>query len=173
MFNTVTFNTVMFNPKRRGFQLTEILMAIAMAAGPMLAAIVLINQNVTGARFNVDQATARQALVDLTELLLGETMDSLRDTAKPGKNPKLNDLLKNRIGRLPEAAQKQYNQQVAGLADKFECSLSEDVGGVKGLAKLTLSVVVGKSTVKVSRYFRPEARLKPATTAPPATQQLN
>ena len=106
---------------RKGFQLTEVLMAIAMAAGPMIGAIVLINQNVSGARFNVDQATARQALVDLTELLLGETMDSLRDTAKPGKNPKLNDLLKNRISRLPEAAQKQYTQQVSGFADKFQC----------------------------------------------------
>ena len=44
---------------------------------------------------------------------------------------------------------------------------------VKGLAKLTLSVQLSKTTVKVARYFRPEARLKPVAAAPPSNQQLN
>ena len=157
--------------RRSGFQFAELLFALAVATVPMLMAVSLIHQNVTGARFNVEQATARQALVDLTELLLGESMDTLRQTAADGKT-RLNDVLKNRIQRLPKLAQDQYNAQVHDLMGKFECKLAEDVGGVKGLAKLTLSVQLGKSSVKVSRYFRPEARLKPVAAPPPATQQL-
>lgn len=157
---------------RRGFQLVEVMLAVALAAGPILLAVHLINQNVAGARFNVEQATARQALVDLTELLLGESMESLRETAAQGRQSKLNDVLKNRIGRLPKVAQEQYQAQVRDLLGKFQCTLEEDAGGVKGLTKLSLSVALGKTTVKVSRYFRPEARLKPADVAPPSNQQL-
>ena len=160
--------------KRRGIQLVEVLLAVTLSAGPMILVFALINDNVAGARFNVDQATARQALVDLTELLLGESMDSLRETSQPGRQDKLNDVLKSRIQRLPKAAQDQYNAQVRDLIGKFKCTLEEDSGGVKGLVKLTLSVTLAKTTVKVSRYFRPEARLKPAVAAPaPSSQQLN
>jgi hypothetical protein len=153
--------------KRRGFQLAEVLVAVALAAGPALLAVHLIHTNMSGARFNVDQATARQALVDLTELLLGETIESLRETAQPGRQTKLNDVLKNRIQRLPKAAQDQYSAQVKDLLGRFQCQLAEDVGGVRGLARLTLQVKLGKSTVKVSRYFRPAARLRPPPAASP------
>lgn len=159
--------------KRRGFQLTEVMFAVALAAGPMLLAINLIHQNVSGARFNIDQATARQALVDLTELLLGESMESLKEIASQGKQSRLNDVLKTRIERLPKLAQDQYNAQVRDLMGKFQANIEEDVGGVKGLAKLTLSVQLSKTTVKVARYFRPDARLKPVAAAAPSTQQLN
>jgi type II secretory pathway component PulJ len=151
---------------RRGFQLAEIMVAVALAAGPVLLAVHLIHTNVSGARFNVDQATARQALVDLTELLLGETMESLRDVAQPGRADRLNDVLKARIGRLPDAAKVQYEAQLKGILNKFKCELEEDVGGVKGLTRLTLSCQLSRSVIKVARYFRPEARLRPATPAP-------
>ena len=77
-----------------------------------------------------------------------------------------------RTERLPRLAQDQYNSQVRDLLGKFQATLEEDVGGTKGLTKLTLSVQLSKSTVKVSRFFRPEARLKPVATAPPSSQQL-
>ena len=145
--------------RRKGFQLVEILLAVAIASGPLLVAFGLIQQSVTGARSNVDLASARQALGDLSELLLGETMDSLREIGQAGK---LNDLLKSRIDRLPLAARQQYSAQVASLNESFRCSLEEDAGEVKGLARLTLAVSTGKTSVKLSRYFRPESRMKPA-----------
>jgi hypothetical protein len=160
--------------RRIGFSLAEVMVAVALAAGPVLLAVHLIHTNVTAARFNVDQATARQALVDLTELLLGEPIESLREVSKPEAQRQLDELFTKRLARLPEKAKKQYASQMKDFLGKFKCSLDENAGNVQGLVKLSLSVQMSKSTVKVARYFRPDARLMPAqvtpgTTPPPST----
>ena len=154
-----------------GFSLAEVMVAVALAAGPVLLAVHLIHTNVKGARFNVDQATARQALVDLTELLIGETMETLREVTDPAAKSRLDEVFRERLKRLPDRARVQYQSQMKDFLGKFQCSLDENVGGVTGLARLTLSVKLTRTTVKVQRYFRPEARLLPAsvsaaTTAP-------
>lgn len=153
-------------PRRNGFSLAEVMVAVALAAGPVLLAVHLIHTNVSGARFNIEQATARQALLDLTELLLGETMETLREVSQPAAQSRLDDVFKKRLERLPERAKKQYASQMKDFLGKFKCALEENAGGVQGLARVTLTVQMTRSTVKVSRYFRPDARLQPQAVTP-------
>lgn len=155
--------------RRRGFSLAEVLVAVALAAGPVLLAVHLIHTNVSGARFNVEQATARQALFDLTELLLGETVETLREVSQPTAQSRLDEVFKKRLERLPDRAKKQYASQMKDFLGKFKCALDENVGGVQGLARLTLTVQMSRSTVKVTRTFRPDARLQPQAVTPGTT----
>src|SRR5436305_1786120 len=64
--------------RRNGFRLMEALVAGAIAAGPMLFAIHLVQQNAAGARFSRGRAVERLILLDLAEILVAEPVAELR-----------------------------------------------------------------------------------------------
>lgn len=144
---------------RRGFNLMELLVALGLAAGPMLVAVHLVHTNVQGARFNQERATARLVLIDMMELLLGETNEQLKEISGPSSTAQLRDRLDRRIGSLPEPARKPYREQVAPLMKGLSCKIEENVEGQRGLSRFTLRVVLSNSVpVEVKRLFRPNAR---------------
>jgi hypothetical protein len=147
--------------RRRAQTLVEVMIALAIAAGPMLLAVHLIHSNVKGAHFNQERATARMALVDLIEILLGETNARLREISRPGSGSGklLADLLVNRISKLPEKWGTQYRRQVSAFLGSLSCTLDEDVGGQVGLARFTLRArLTNGAVIEVRRLFRPNAR---------------
>ena len=145
--------------RRGGFQLAELLVALGLAAGPMLVALGLIHSNMHGARFNQDRGTARMVLVDMVELLLGETTPMLRELCGVDGEHLLANRLADRIAHMPPAARDAYRAQVAPFSDALRCTLEEDVEGQPGLARLTLQVTLGGgATVEVRRLFRPASR---------------
>lgn len=146
---------------RRGFSLAEILVALALAAGPLLLALHLIQTNVAGARFNKERATARLLLQDLTDVLLGETVDALRALSGAGKSAELDAALDDRIAAMPADARAQYAEQARGLRGKLTLALEEELdGGAPGLARMTLTAALDRgTTVRLVRLFRPAARV--------------
>jgi hypothetical protein len=145
---------------RSGYQLIEVMVALTLAAGPVAVSLQLIHSNVSGARFNAERASARLALVDLTELLIGETTAKIRAVSQPGSNTRLIELVKQRVSCLPESIRKQYGLQVASFSEGVSCTLEESVDGRKDLALLTVQArFASGSVVTVKRLFRPGARL--------------
>jgi len=144
---------------RRGFQLMELVIALALAAGPVAMAIHMVHSNVKGARFNAERASARLALVDLMELLMGEPISKIKSLSESGSKSQLADLVKERIRDLPEAIRKQYEIQISSFANTMRCTLVDEVDGQKGLSLLILQAnFSNQNTVSVKRLFRPKAR---------------
>lgn len=146
---------------RRGFSLAELMVALALAAGPLLVALHLIQSNVRAARFNKERATARLVLQDLTDLLLGETLQTLDSLA--GDRAALEKALDERIAAMPESARTPCAEQARGLRGKLALALEPDLGGdAPGLARLTLTAELERGqTLRLVRLFRPAARVPP------------
>jgi type II secretory pathway pseudopilin PulG len=149
--------------RRSGGLLIEVLVALAVAGGPLLIALGVIQSSITGARYNAERATARIALMDVTELLLGASIEGLRALAKSDTSGWLDTFLEERIAHLPDAARAQYEATVSPYMGRFSYTFEEKLDpGAEGLARLTLSVKIGdQSTVTVVRLFRPLEREAP------------
>jgi hypothetical protein len=144
---------------RRGFQLTELMVALALAVGPILSAVQFTQSNLRGARFNQNQASSQLALMDAVELLLGETTSRLREVCNADSNEALLTMLNARIGCLPAELQQRYQAQVAPFLKSARCELVENLPGHNGLARLSLSIrVADRTVIQVRRLFRPAAR---------------
>ena len=146
--------------RRRGFHLTEVLIALAVATGPMLVAIHLIQSNARGARFNRDRAVSRMVLLDLASLLKGERPQNMRALLEPGQQSRLNDLLEKRMALMPTEARKIYREQARPVLGRIRGSLV-DLGdaAAPGLSKLTLTADLSdRQKVDVEIFFRPAAR---------------
>lgn len=148
---------------RKGALLVEVLIAVAIAAGSLLLTVNAIQSSVAGARFNADRTSARLALIDVTEILLGTPTDALRQMGRPGSEAWVDTALQERMSHLPAAARDQYQQEVTPFLGRFSFTFEENVDArAPGLARLTLSVRIGEqSTLTVVRLFRPEDREQP------------
>lgn len=145
---------------RRGALLMEVLVALAIVAGPLLVAVNAIHASVVGARFNAERATARLALMDVLSLLMGAPVEALRQLGKSESAPWLDTLLQDRMSHLPDGAREQYEREVAPFRGRFGCTFEEGIAPrAPGLARLTVSVKVGdQGVVSLVRLFRPEDR---------------
>lgn len=153
--------------ERRGFQLIEVLVAVAIATGPMLLAVHLVQSNAAGARFNHDRAMARLILVDLSEILIGEPVEKLRTlTRAPGDAAQG---FSERIAQLPDSVREKYRAEVAPYLPRLQCRLEENLDGeAPGLARLIVTMPLsGGAVVQIKRLFRPAARLLPRGTPRP------
>ena len=145
---------------RRGFQIVELVIALVVVAGALLVIMTLADTNLRNARRMQDRAAARLMLLDLSDLLFGETAERLREMS--GASSLLLKVLEDRIGRLPDTVRQQYRTQIAPLMPGLSCELVENEGGAAGIARLTVSVdLPGAHRVEVNRLFRPAARNLP------------
>lgn len=146
---------------RRAFHLTEVLVAIAVVAGPLLIAITLVQRNTAGARFNEERAVARLVLLDLSEMLSGEPVARLRELEA---DPKLlAATFTERIGRLPAQVRDEYSARVKPLLGKLRLSVESPASPeLPELARLTLHVTLaGPTKVEIRRLHRPAALAYP------------
>lgn len=141
---------------RWGFSLVEIVVAVALAAGPLLLAFHLVQSNTRAAQFDHDRATARMILLDLATLVQGEGLEGARQRMV---GDKLSDLLSDRITRMPDAAREPYFEQARNVLGHIRGRLEQDVDPSKpGLARLVLSTELpGRANVQVVALFRPGA----------------
>lgn len=141
--------------RRRGVTLTEIMIAMAVAAGPMILALSLIRSNNAGARFNKERATARLVLVDLAELLMGETEQGLRDRLADGA--RLEELLQTRIAHMPEPARGPYEEAIKPIRKSLSGNLEDST--TPGLVKMNIrATTTDEKTIVLTVLFRPKAR---------------
>jgi type II secretory pathway component PulJ len=149
--------------RRAGFSLVEVMVAALLVAGPMLVILTLGQSSRTAAAQAAEVTTARLVLLDLMELLMGEPLDELRRTRDAASaSDDLETLLGRRLAELPPAVRESYRRQIMPLIGKVTLALDENVGGKAGLARITLSVPLGKrGPVKVSRLFRPAPPAQP------------
>ena len=147
--------------RRQGFQLVEVLVALAIAAGPMFLAVHMIQQNSAGARFNHDRAMERLILLDLAEILSGEPVAKL--ATLPDHPEELAAGFTKRLALMPESVREGYRQEVAPYLGRIQARFTAEVDpAVPGLSLLTLELPVEDKpgvTVTVTRLFRPAARL--------------
>ena len=137
--------------------MVELVIALAVVAGALLAMMTLADSNLRNTHRMQDRTSARLVLLDLSDLLFGETTERLREIS--GSGPLLSKVLEDRISRLPETVRQQYRMQVAPLMAGLKCELSEDAGGLSGFSRLTVAVELpGAQRVEVSRLFRPGSR---------------
>jgi len=148
------------NPERSrtsAFSLLEVLVALALAAGPLVLTYNLIQSNTRAAQFNHDRATARMILVDLVTLLHGESLDGVRRyLAGDG----LSQLLSQSISLMPDAAREPYFEQSRTFIGHIRGKLREEIDPSKpGLASLVLTAEIpGRPIVEFSALIRPKAR---------------
>jgi len=139
------------------------MVAVVIAAGPLLIAVSLVNQNASGAHISEDRIMARFVLTDLLNVLLGADLARLRQIRDDDRE--LARMIESRIETLPVFVKKAYQDRVLPYARGARLSLDEDLGvDVLGLARLSLSIQLqtGPSgTIRVSQLFRPAARMLP------------
>lgn len=139
---------------RRGIQLVEVLLAVALAGGPLIAGLELVRSSTRRAAIAEETATVRLLLTDLSTVFSGESIESLRQIAATG--PRLPEILGARLGRVPAASQAQYRQQVSGVVPRVACRIDEKVEGIDGLVRLTLSASASDGRrIEVFRLLRP------------------
>lgn len=149
--------------RRSAVSLLEIMLAVAIAAIPMMIALNLLHRNATMARLAGDRMVGRMILMDLVELLLGEDVDQLREIAS---NPsRLEAILDERVSNLPEFARKPYRERVLPVCKLVKIELEEDLGpSLAGLMRLTVSLQIQggvKADIEVRQLFRPAMRSLP------------
>lgn len=137
---------------RRGFQLVEVLLALGLAAGPLLVVIGLVQANVGGSRTVIQRTTARHALVDLAALLRHQSVGELRALASTGA---LHALLMRRADHLPDTVRDAFRRQLRHLSSSLRLELAENVGGLPGLVRITLCARLERGEiVRASHLFR-------------------
>lgn len=154
---------------RAGFQLMEVLVAIAIAAGPLLLAFHLVQQNAAGARFNHGRAVERLILADLAEILVAQPLASLRTIAD---HPEMVTTgFTRRLEAMPASVREGYSAEVTPYLGRIAARFEEELDpAAADLCRLTLELRVDERTgltVRVTRLFRPAARLLPRE-APPS-----
>jgi hypothetical protein len=148
---------------RAGFQLTEVLVAVAIAAGPMLVAIHLVQKNAAGARFNHDRASARLVLLDVTEIMMGEPLDRLKAiAAQPGELARTFEL---RVANLPATVRDRFRNEVRPYLGQIKMTIDENLSPeTPDLTRLTVVLPLGdraEGKVEIRRFFRPLAARRP------------
>lgn len=144
--------------KRRGFTILEVLLALVLAGGPLLVTMQLVRSATRQAAIAKELTTTRLLLMDHLTVLAGEPIEDLREFSQPG-TALLKELLRARIARMPVTHQPLYTREVEFTSGHMACRLDEKVGGVAGLARLTLSSTLSDgSQVEVFRLLRPPPR---------------
>ena len=142
---------------RQGFHLVEVLMALVLAAGPLLVSFQLIRSNCRGAHQVIDHATARHLLIDLSELLMSQSLDDIRLASASPRG--LDGFVRKRLEAMPEELRHPYLEQLKPFGGGLTCEIAEDAGGIQGLLRLRLSLLLsGGTAVSISRHFRPDSR---------------
>lgn len=149
--------------RRTGVSLLEIMLAVAIAAVPLMISLNLLYRNATQARLAGDRVVGRMVLMDLIEVLLGEDVDQLREIASDSS--KLEAILQERVSNLPEFAQRPYRERVLPICKQVKLELEEDLGpSLTGLVRMTVSLQIQgglKADLTVSQLFRPAMRTLP------------
>lgn len=143
---------------RRGVGLVEILLALLVLAGLLLAVFDMIRSSTAVTRHGRERATARMVLLDLVSMLQGFETAELETRVQEAQ---LTELLRGRITLLPEPERKAYEDQIKGVVGKVKGKI-EDLGDDTrpGLVKLVLTAEVpGHDPVQVATLFRPNARI--------------
>ena len=151
---------------RRAFALVEVSLALLVAATVVLAIAQLIQSNLAGARKDQRRAAATLLVAALLEVLQEQPPAQLRQMATSGSVTDLDQWVRDRASRLPEAFQHRYLDHALALLESIRFEYAEDVGGHRGLARIHLSLQQ-KDGIRVD--LRRLYRVGVAVPAPPET----
>jgi prepilin-type N-terminal cleavage/methylation domain-containing protein len=147
---------------RQGFGLVEVLVALALVAGPLMIAATAVRSNGHHLTLLEERVTARLLLFDLMDLLSMRDMVGLRQAA--ANVAWVEDFLKARLQRLPASYAPVYAARIRELTRRLSLTVVEG-SGLPELVRVTLSVTLANGTVvTVHRLARfPELSKEPAS----------
>lgn len=141
---------------RRGVSLVEILIALAIIAGPALYALDLIRESSRAARIDAERAAGVQLLGDVLEILHAEGPAVSR--IMKGGQEAVRDLARKRVAFYPDQAARTLALR---LVDKLSVKIDDRSDGVTGLACITVSVDLERTgPVTLSRWLRTHVSAK-------------
>lgn len=139
--------------RRGGSSLIEVVLALAIVAGPVLTIVVLIQANMRQASQQERDLGVRQLLIDLSQMVVDGS--GLPNGAMAGESVDIRALLKNRAALLPAESRSAFEDVTRQLEDKISASLDPIDGGGGQLLRLELRAQVDRTRVlKVVRLFR-------------------
>jgi type II secretory pathway pseudopilin PulG len=121
---------------RRGFQLMEIIVALALLAGPATLGFSLMQSNTREARRNGDRVAARFMMADVLEILAGESRESLNGLVR---SQDLGALLERRTAHVPEPSRTTFIERSRDYMAYLRLDM-ETVEGVANLAVVSLTL---------------------------------
>jgi Tfp pilus assembly protein PilE len=114
---------------RSGTTLLEIVIALLILAGPLLAVIQSINANVRAARLNADHLTLEYLTCDLVEQLCAEGPGRLSEMDPGQQQQILNQLVKRRQALLPDlGVTDQYSSEAEAMIRSMRVSVTAPGG---------------------------------------------
>jgi hypothetical protein len=129
--------------KRHGFQLVEVLVALALVAGPLLIAATAVRSNGNHLALLEERVTARLLLFDLMDLLAMRDVAGLREATKMEW---VEEFVRARLKRLPASYSAGYDTRVRELAKRCKLTVVEGAPGLRELVRVTLCVVLSNGT---------------------------
>lgn len=140
---------------RHGFQLLEILVALAVVAGPAIVAFQLVQANTRAARFDAERANAVLLMGDVLDLLASEDPAPLKALGGPAGAPALRALALQRITANPASPDDGMRVQSCELTRGLRAVVETDVGQNPGLTRVTVVVTLKRGDeLQLRRYLR-------------------
>jgi hypothetical protein len=123
---------------RSGITLTEVVLAVALAAFPLACITGLVQSNATGAKNTEDAISTQLVLHDLMDILVTSDVAALRTLS--GRGTKwLSSFLIWRAERLPLSERERYCHQLDALKANIYLDVEEKVEDLDDLVRLTLT----------------------------------
>jgi prepilin-type N-terminal cleavage/methylation domain-containing protein len=144
--------------KRRGFTLVEVILAVALTAGPIVVVVSCVQSNIARAHKAQDLALSRLALGNLMDILSSVSLEDLKDMCTDSGKAQLEKLLAESLpgwgpgNRKPESVK-------STKKDSLVATLTDSIPDHKGLVKVALSIQTpGGAEVSLQRFMRPLTR---------------
>lgn len=145
---------------RRGVTLVELLLALAIIAGPALYVLDSIRTSTQSARLDAERVAALLLLSDLHEIVRSEGLASLKQLTGAGPEP-LRALARQRVVLYAGPDAERTRRSALALCDTLTVKLDERAGAVDGLASVTLAVEPQRGgPVTLARWLRTHVSAK-------------
>jgi hypothetical protein len=135
---------------RRGFQLAEVMVGMAVVAGPLFMGSQLIHTSGRGAQQVQEHFAARVLLGDLLELLQAEPIERLQTL----DSNRLEALIDRHLEGLPAPIGRRLKQEIQPFRGHI-AAVTTRIPGAVPLVRVSLQVAWSRTaTVRVSRTWR-------------------
>jgi prepilin-type N-terminal cleavage/methylation domain-containing protein len=143
--------------KRRGFTLIEVVLAVALTAGPIVLVVSCVQNNISRAHKAQDLALSRLALGNLMDILSSTSLEDLREMCSESGKAQLETLLAEALpGWGPD---KSPASARSTKKDSLVATLTDSIPDHKGLVKVALAIQTpGGAEVSLQRFMRPLTR---------------
>jgi type II secretory pathway component PulJ len=137
---------------RQGFQLVEIMVALAIVIGPLFITFATMRSNAQATQSNADQQVLDEVTSYLVERLCSAGTTVLDGLENSGGEAQLDKFLEEQAAALPESVRATYTARLEGVIKSKNLSVEKDIGGHENLYQF--AVTVTSRTGAIARGIR-------------------